>query len=222
MLSRREGLCTGPVPVPSSGSLIHRPSGGVGSSLSLSALAAPSDVPSFRNYPPKQPEWPPSVSHRARLSERTPTLVYSLDVLRLDPCKPSLNHLSSSMTFASGTGTMQTHIDDSSSPSQIKASASGPRVVCRSERSSPLTAPWVYPFPIQSSSTRMSILIDDTSYALEHSPNLSQVSEEGHNRRRHVCPTCLMRFNRPSSLHTHLNSHTGATREFDTFPLTLC
>ncbi|KAJ7603867.1 hypothetical protein DFH06DRAFT_1255878 [Mycena polygramma] len=31
--------------------------------------------------------------------------------------------------------------------------------------------------------------------------------------KRHVCPTCSKRFNRPSSLRIHRNTHTGATRE---------
>ncbi|KAJ7652473.1 hypothetical protein DFH06DRAFT_899501, partial [Mycena polygramma] len=29
--------------------------------------------------------------------------------------------------------------------------------------------------------------------------------------RKHVCPRCGKRFNRPSSLHIHRNTHTGAT-----------
>ncbi|KAF8233164.1 hypothetical protein L208DRAFT_1060855, partial [Tricholoma matsutake] len=29
--------------------------------------------------------------------------------------------------------------------------------------------------------------------------------------KRHVCPTCFKRFNRPSSLKIHVNTHTGAT-----------
>ncbi|KJA14465.1 hypothetical protein HYPSUDRAFT_150411, partial [Hypholoma sublateritium FD-334 SS-4] len=29
--------------------------------------------------------------------------------------------------------------------------------------------------------------------------------------KKHVCPTCLKRFNRPSSLRIHVNTHTGAT-----------
>jgi uncharacterized Zn-finger protein len=32
--------------------------------------------------------------------------------------------------------------------------------------------------------------------------------------KRHVCPTCLKRFNRPSSLKIHVNTHTGATRTY--------
>jgi hypothetical protein len=30
--------------------------------------------------------------------------------------------------------------------------------------------------------------------------------------KKHICPTCLKRFNRPSSLRIHVNTHTGATR----------
>ncbi|KAF9037067.1 hypothetical protein BJ165DRAFT_1353811, partial [Panaeolus papilionaceus] len=29
--------------------------------------------------------------------------------------------------------------------------------------------------------------------------------------KKHVCPTCNKRFNRPSSLRIHVNTHTGAT-----------
>ncbi len=32
--------------------------------------------------------------------------------------------------------------------------------------------------------------------------------------KKHICPTCSKRFNRPSSLRIHVNTHTGATREF--------
>ncbi len=32
--------------------------------------------------------------------------------------------------------------------------------------------------------------------------------------RKHVCPTCFKRFNRPSSLRIHVNTHTGATRKY--------
>lgn len=31
--------------------------------------------------------------------------------------------------------------------------------------------------------------------------------------KKHICPTCSKRFNRPSSLRIHVNTHTGATRE---------
>ncbi|OSX60659.1 hypothetical protein POSPLADRAFT_1083434, partial [Postia placenta MAD-698-R-SB12] len=29
--------------------------------------------------------------------------------------------------------------------------------------------------------------------------------------KRHICPYCHKRFNRPSSLNIHINTHTGAT-----------
>ncbi|KAF6754050.1 hypothetical protein DFP72DRAFT_813420, partial [Ephemerocybe angulata] len=35
--------------------------------------------------------------------------------------------------------------------------------------------------------------------------------EGGSSGKKHVCPTCLKRFNRPSSLRIHVNTHTGAT-----------
>ena len=31
--------------------------------------------------------------------------------------------------------------------------------------------------------------------------------------KKHICPTCSKRFNRPSSLRIHVNTHTGATRK---------
>jgi hypothetical protein len=43
-------------------------------------------------------------------------------------------------------------------------------------------------------------------------------AEEG---KKHVCPTCAKRFNRPSSLRIHVNTHTGATREFSVLDLVL-
>ncbi|KAJ7117164.1 hypothetical protein C8R44DRAFT_792059 [Mycena epipterygia] len=43
--------------------------------------------------------------------------------------------------------------------------------------------------------------------------------EEG---KKHVCPTCAKRFNRPSSLRIHVNTHTGATREFQNPVLSSC
>ncbi|KAJ7500055.1 hypothetical protein FB451DRAFT_1359014 [Mycena latifolia] len=37
------------------------------------------------------------------------------------------------------------------------------------------------------------------------------VNEEGNKNLKHVCPRCRKRFNRPSSLRIHVNTHTGAT-----------
>lgn len=149
-------------------------------------------------------------------------LVYSLDVLRLDSSKSSLNHLSSSMAFKSvATHPVPASDTGHSSPeSQIARSAEVPQFLCRRNRSNSLADPWMFPFPIHPSSTRSSVLIDDRNEALERRAN-PHVSREEYNRRRHVCPICLQRFKRPSCMKTHLNSHTGATREVHHVFLTL-
>lgn len=41
-------------------------------------------------------------------------------------------------------------------------------------------------------------------------------------KRRHTCPRCGKRFNRPSSLKIHLNTHTGAKREFRLSAFWIC
>lgn len=137
-----------------------------------------------------------------------PKLMYSLDILRLDPYKNSINHLSSSITFARDDCTQTDIIGDSVSPPRAPTSA--PQVIYLREHSNPPETSSIHPLLTHSSSIR----IDNANIDPDHSRNFRQFSTEENNRRRHVCPTCLMRFNRPSSLRTHLNMHTGATREF--------
>lgn len=50
----------------------------------------------------------------------------------------------------------------------------------------------------------------------EPSPNHSdeEGNEEENIGKKHVCSTCFKRFNRPSSLRIHVNTHTGATRKY--------
>lgn len=143
--------------------------------------------------------------------------MYSMDVLRLNSSKTSLDHLSSSMIFAGAedaahitTTTQSNPTRTASPPSLHPTDAAGTRFVRPREGSRALTAPWVYPFPIHTSLTRVSILIDDTDCGPER-PGAAPAEER--DRKQHACPTCMMRFRRPSSLRTHLNSHTGATRE---------
>lgn len=147
-------------------------------------------------------------------------MIYSVDVLRLDSSQSSLNHLSSSMIFASGAG-KTTPTDFNGEYSTRSQTATSPGVICRCERPSYPVPPWVCSSRSHSSSTRVAILKDDTSCAPEHPRHFSQLSEGEYNGRRHVCPDCLMRFNRPSTLRTHMNSHTGATRECWDIPLVL-
>lgn len=60
---------------------------------------------------------------------------------------------------------------------------------------------------------------DETS--AESDINYVVFSATGDLEKTHICPHCLKRFNRPSSLQTHVNTHTGATRGFNLF-LNIC
>lgn len=154
---------------------------------------------------PRLPRW------ETRNFNGKPTLMYSLDVLRLDSINSSLKHLSSSMTFAKEPGNSQSERnlhDDFHSASQIATSTSSPtRAVCCREQSTP---PQGSPFP---HSTAFVMMVDNNQYSSKHRINSIRVSEQEFRRRKHICPICSMRFKRPSGLNTHLNSHTGATRE---------
>lgn len=136
--------------------------------------------------------------------------MYSVDVLRLDASKSSLDHLSSRMTFSRKAGGG----DNESSRRADFDDDYSVQVQNPSQHPGTMSSSWPYPFPIPSVSARVSVVIDDKNYALYHAGHhISQGSEEEYNRRRHVCDICLMRFKRPSGLRTHLNTHTGATRE---------
>jgi len=185
-----------------------------------STFASPFHTPVSTSCSPTRVESPADRSPRLSRSHRKPALIYSLDVLRLDSSNSSLDHLSSRMTFACDNDeTTRIKIaDNSPSRSQSPAPTSAPRGVCYCRRSNSLTSPLVSPFPIDSSSARMSVLVDDMHYALKHPVNVRQASEEEYKLRKHVCTICQMRFRRPSGLHTHLNSHTGATPFRCTYP----
>ena len=45
-------------------------------------------------------------------------------------------------------------------------------------------------------------------------PTSPQDGPPGSEEKRHCCPHCNKRFNRPSSLNIHVNTHTGAKRTF--------
>lgn len=146
---------------------------------------------------------------RPRLSVEKPNPMYSIDVLRLDPSKSSLDwHLSSRMAFEHNT---------SGSEDAPCTTFAGERSTTQSQISQPTAqlprSLWAYRFPISPYSARLSVIVDDANYARKHSGNLYRTSEEEYSRRRHICPFCRMRFKRPSGLRTHLNTHTGATRK---------
>lgn len=167
------------------------------------------DLPSFETRAPEKAGSSASSSHRQSCSDPEPPLISSLDVLRLDLSRSSLDHLSSSMIFGRGASkTIRTNMHDDSS-----ASDASHRFIYR-ERSHRMAARWFHHNGIQQSSTRVAVLTDDTNYPFEPPKDHNQVPDDEYNRRKHVCPICPTRFNRPSSLNIHLNSHTRATREF--------
>lgn len=101
--------------------------------------------------------------------------------------------------------------------------------------SRPRALPPISPIDVPSSSSRRAKPTSSRAIAYEHgemimdtTPDLRDGSldpdddaEGGMNGqlgtgqgKKHICPSCFKRFNRPSSLRIHVNTHTGATREF--------
>lgn len=178
-------------------------------------------------------------SSRGRRSKRSGSLVYSFDVLRSDPSNSSLEHIASSVTYPNRGGpTTQVGIANGSAPAfrVDLPSVPGPSSWAsgaRHEGSLPSSAnmhgssaPAEQFLP---SYPAYSTVLSFPSSKIEgplpspgrgHSPTDScNASDAGDlsgedDGKKHVCPTCLKRFNRPSSLRIHVNTHTGATRKF--------
>ncbi|TFK22867.1 hypothetical protein FA15DRAFT_671045 [Coprinopsis marcescibilis] len=70
------------------------------------------------------------------------------------------------------------------------------------------TQPSIISFPV-GSGTAASRQEEAGDPAANHSDD--EGSTEPNTGKKHVCPTCFKRFNRPSSLRIHVNTHTGAT-----------
>ncbi|THU80881.1 hypothetical protein K435DRAFT_694748, partial [Dendrothele bispora CBS 962.96] len=176
-----------------------------------------------------------SKSHHQRYpnerSTETKKADYSFDLLRSDPSSSSLEHIASSAKpiprVASATHSWR-NVDHSESI--VTGSIPEFRVVVtpahRRSSSSSVAVP-------QASSSRTSSSSSSNS-SLDKAPRDSDVlstpstspvsaseqllaegggdpSEEDDSEKRHVCKLCNKRFNRPSSLRIHMNTHTGAT-----------
>lgn len=118
------------------------------------------------------------------------------------------------------------------------SSSSGPQGQTSSayiRSSHPRALPPVSPIDVPPSSTRRAKPTSGRAIAYEHGEMIMDTTpdhrdgsldpdddgEGGMNGqlgtgqgKKHICPSCLKRFNRPSSLRIHVNTHTGATREF--------
>ncbi|KAF5343669.1 hypothetical protein D9758_014688 [Tetrapyrgos nigripes] len=138
---------------------------------------------------------------------------YSFDVLRSDPSMPSLQHISSSTSHAGRsnqrTGASvptfrvnppHTSLSASASYSSSAVEPASPSSVTSSSSSPTLATSHYGVYP--SNSSNGGAAPDDFS---------SVSYEDDDNDRRHVCTLCNKRFNRPSSLKIHMNTHTGAT-----------
>ena len=193
--------------------------------------------PRCSSYPPTQRMAPSrpyshhteSIAHDPRLHEsdarphaadhrkRSASQIYSFDVLRSDPMSSSLQHLTSSGSPPSHPSSSQQHRGPTSSSSEFRVSVppsaaanihspqgqrSGPQ-----RRDSDPASPAMISFPVSR---------PPASKSSKHTPSEEASDDEipGESAgKKHICPTCLKRFNRPSSLRIHVNTHTGATRK---------
>ncbi|KAF8148851.1 hypothetical protein B0H34DRAFT_785562 [Crassisporium funariophilum] len=161
---------------------------------------------------------------------RSASHVYSFDVLRSDPTSASLQHLTSSATFPNRAANPQqlgpnTVVGSGSSPAfrvsvaptmrngrpiqytMITPPSESGIPAGQSYRGHTAADPAIISFPISrnaSGSSKADQLPNDANLSDDESPAEST-------GKKHVCPTCMKRFNRPSSLRIHVNTHTGAT-----------
>ncbi|RXW19963.1 hypothetical protein EST38_g5898 [Candolleomyces aberdarensis] len=179
--------------------------------LSLLMFSAP--IPRVRH----SNIWFPAPLCQAALATWASTpvkLVSIVSPLPLSSSLPSSSHLASS--------TARQHAYQQPEPSNntyIKDRASQPPPAAGPDSSSS-TYPAIISFPVSAGSAA-SAAIGGASTNAEIPPadDGAMSEDEGtvgtdgpSNGKKHICPTCLKRFNRPSSLRIHVNTHTGATQ----------
>ena len=115
---------------------------------------------------------------------------YSLDIMRLHPLTADLEHIASSSSMTAP-----------------------PRAPCRSGLVSHYheDAIGIVENSLFNASSQPLFRVAMHSVSAEASPGTCSPGEED-STRRHRCPHCGKGFNRPSSLETHVNTHTGAKR----------
>ncbi|KAK7443770.1 hypothetical protein VKT23_015554 [Stygiomarasmius scandens] len=134
-----------------------------------------------------------------RNSDPNPTTKpdYSFDILRSDPSSSSLEHIASSAKPLPRVATQVSWRSGSESISNGSIPAF---------RVAPSSSSVAVPRPHSASSSAASRQ-DVPSPSSLASGDLSDDGDE----KKHVCTLCSKRFNRPSSLRIHMNTHTGAT-----------
>ncbi|KAJ3937187.1 MAG: hypothetical protein NXY57DRAFT_733966 [Lentinula lateritia] len=138
---------------------------------------------------------------------RTDSQIYSFNVLRSDPSSTSLLHIASSATLLNrpsatpGPNRLSDH-SNSSAPVFRVNSSSLPGPASGSSSAQPSLA------STRTSHPHAPLSLPSDSDPITYSSD--EVSDDGDDK-KHVCNTCHKRFNRPSSLRIHMNTHTGAT-----------
>ena len=151
--------------------------------------------------------------HAADHRKRSASQIYSFDVLRSDPMSSSLQHLTSSGNPPNHPSSSQQHHSHTSTSSEFRVSVPPTAAASvhspQGQRSAPQPDPAVpamISFPVSRPPASKSSKQSASDEASDE-----EVGETA--GKKHICPTCLKRFNRPSSLRIHVNTHTGATRK---------
>lgn len=132
----------------------------------------------------------------------TESISYSFDILRSDPTSSSLEHISSS-TILNLRGS--TEVETSSAA--IACGAAPAFRVPVSSDAQPLQG-----FTGLVSFSGVSSGVPEAGSRLHLEEGSSRTSMDP--LRRHPCPYCSKSFNRPSTLRTHINTHTGDKRTY--------
>jgi hypothetical protein len=203
--------------------------------FSSTPASAPFPVARSGDYPSIQDN-----SYPHPRSKNADPLAPSFDVLRSDPSSSSLQHITSSATFSNRGGASYGHnpqagVSNGSAP-VFRVAASPPNAALEGsfngsrqsrspvehfrtadarnthDTSATSNYPSIISFPVSSSANGPVIARDQSS------DDASNISDDGDisgstSGKKHVCPTCFKRFNRPSSLRIHVNTHTGETRK---------
>ena len=153
--------------------------------------------------------------HAAYHRKRSASQIYSFDVLRSDPMNSSLQHLTSTGSLPNHPASPQQRLGPTSGSPAFRVSV--PPTAVHSpgghrsrppQRTDPDPAiPTMISFPVSRSPASGS---SNPSPTEDASDDDNAGDSAG---KKHICPTCLKRFNRPSSLRIHVNTHTGATRK---------
>lgn len=175
------------------------------------------------------------------------TETHSFDVLRSEPGTVSLEHIASSKTLQNRSSNAPKAISpagvaNGSAPAfrvalpMSSSSERSEKSVVREEATDvptdrhftpsavkaqssvylPAESPSIVSFSMADGSNVSKLTVDDSgSYFQEASGGgIFRVDGRG---KKHQCPQCPKRFNRPSSLRIHVNTHTGARRAWNSF-----